>query len=174
MNRVSAALQPWTTADRDQLSLRADFLNHAATVPQPDHRDTLPDHVTASALVVSSDRSAVLLGLHRKVGLWLQFGGHVEPDDESLAGAALREAHEESGLTAVSLSGPGPVRLDRHRAPCSPQARYHLDVQFVATVTGRPVPHVSHESIDVRWFAIDQLPAHTDDAVRALVAASGR
>ena len=40
----------------------------------------------------------MLLTLHRKVGRWLQLGGHCEPADTTLAGAALREATEESGL----------------------------------------------------------------------------
>ncbi len=45
----------------------------------------------------SGDR--VLLTLHKTVDRWLQLGGHCEPGDTTLAGAALREAAEESGLT---------------------------------------------------------------------------
>ncbi len=172
MNRVTSALDGWSAPDPGQELLRQDFLAHARTYELPDDRDCLPDHVTASALVVSSTDDAVLLCWHRKVDLWLQFGGHVERGDASLADAALREAREESGLLDLTLRSPVPTRLDRHGAPCSAKARHHLDVQFTAVVAGQPTPTVSEESYDVRWFPANQLPDLTDDAVRTLVAAS--
>ena len=39
----------------------------------------------------------MLLTLHAKAGQWFQLGGHCEPGDATLAGAATREAAEESG-----------------------------------------------------------------------------
>lgn len=131
--------------------------------------------MTAGALVLSADRRAVLLDLHRKVGRWLQFGGHPEANDVTLAGVALREASEESGVGGLRLVRPTPVRLDVHPAPCDPgRVLRHLDVQFVAVAPVGAAPTVSRESHDVRWFAADDLPAGTDDSVRALVAAALR
>ena len=48
--------------------------------------------------------------------MWLQMGGHCEPEDATLADAALREATEESGIDGLTLLPGGPVRLDRHRS----------------------------------------------------------
>jgi 8-oxo-dGTP pyrophosphatase MutT (NUDIX family) len=172
VNRVLGALAGWTAPTAEQELLRREFIAHAQAVTGPDHRDGRPDHVTASALVVSDDGGDVLLCLHRKVGLWLQFGGHVEPQDASLAAAALREAREEAGVTAIALQSETPIQLDRHAAPCSPTARYHLDVQFLSRVERGVEPIVSDESLDVRWFPVDDLPTKTDDAVRRLVTAS--
>jgi 8-oxo-dGTP pyrophosphatase MutT (NUDIX family) len=170
VSRVAAALNDWVALDDAQEELRRAFLEHALQNVHPDDRHCLPDHVTASALVVDESRAAVLLGLHRKVGLWLQFGGHVERGDPALSDAALREAREESGIE-LTLRSTTPVRLDVHAAPCSPNARHHLDVQYAAVALDRATPTVSPESLDVRWFSVRELPPDTDDAVRRLVAA---
>jgi 8-oxo-dGTP pyrophosphatase MutT (NUDIX family) len=160
----------WQPPTRSQARLRNDFVAHLTAHDDGCERSCRPDHLTASALVVDGDGSRVLLCLHRKVGLWLQFGGHIEDDDTSVAGAALREAREESGIDSLTLIGSTPVRLDRHAAPCDPDARHHLDVQYLAVAPAGAEPRVSSESLDVRWFAHDALPEQTDDAVRQLVA----
>lgn len=158
--------------NRNQADLQAAFVELVRRCPDASNRDCLPDHLTASALVITPDATAVMLGLHRKVQLWLQFGGHLEPVDGSLCEGALREAKEESGVDDLVLGQSSPVQLDRHPAPCRPDARHHLDVQFLAIAPATATPVVSSESLDVRWFAIDALPDETDDAVRRLVAVS--
>lgn len=158
--------QPPTTA---QALLREDFVTHLHEHVDGWSRACRPDHLTASALVVDTSRALVLLCLHRKVGLWLQFGGHIEAEDRSVAEAALREAREESGIDCVTLVSRRPLRLDRHAAPCDAQARHHLDVQYLAVASDVAEPRVSSESLDVRWFRADALPDATDDAVRHLV-----
>ncbi len=52
-------------------------------------RSCYPDHLTASTLVLSADLDRVLLTLHAKAGQWFQFGGHCEPDDQTLVGGGL-------------------------------------------------------------------------------------
>jgi len=164
------ALVSWTPPSSEQERLRDDFVRCLVANSDGCGRTGRPDHLTASALVVDDEGTRVLLGLHRKVGRWLQFGGHIENDDLSLADAALREAREESGIADLTLLTPSPARLDRHRAPCGDGARYHLDVQYVAVSPPGAEPTTSAESLDVAWFMPDALPADTDDAVRALVA----
>jgi 8-oxo-dGTP pyrophosphatase MutT (NUDIX family) len=165
-------LTGWSPPDDSQRVLRDEFLAHIAAHRRPWSRDCLPDHLTASALVVDPTRSRVLLGLHRKVGLWLQFGGHIEPADASVADAALREALEESGLSTIALDSSQPLRLDRHLAPCGPGAGHHLDVQLLGIADPAAPVTVSEESLGVGWFDADRLPPQTDDAVRRLVAAA--
>ena len=164
-----ATLLEWAPGGRDQRLLRDEFVRHLERHPDGETRAGRPDHLTASVLVLSDDSHQVLLGLHAKVGGWLQFGGHVEPEDRSLPAAALREGVEESGIESLTLVTALPLRLDRHRAPCGSGARHHLDVQFLATV-GRGTPATaSSESLDVRWFDVTDLPRDCDQAVRALV-----
>ncbi len=114
----------------------------------------------------------VLLTLHRRFGRWLQTGGHIEATDASLEAAATREAAEESGLADLSLE-PSPLLLSKHEVPCGPvKPTYHLDVQYLILANHLISPGVGEESIDVRWFAHDQLP-EVDHSVAALVRAAG-
>ncbi|PWI44623.1 NUDIX hydrolase [Streptomyces sp. ICBB 8177] len=123
-------------------------------------------HVTASALVIDPSSGRVLLTLHRKLRMWLQMGGHCEPSDATLERAALREATEESGIEGLSLLPGGPVRLDRHLTPCA----WHLDVQYAALAPAGAVEAISDESLDLRWFAYDEVASVADTSVVRLLA----
>jgi 8-oxo-dGTP pyrophosphatase MutT (NUDIX family) len=93
----------------------------------------------------------------------------------SLAGAALREATEESGLTGLVLD-PVPVQLSEHAVPfCGPHGDvHHLDVRFVAVAPSGVDHVVSEESLDVRWWAADALPAPEADLVELVALARAR
>jgi 8-oxo-dGTP pyrophosphatase MutT (NUDIX family) len=151
----------------DQEELRQLYLGHLGTHPDGMWKACEAGHVTASALVIDPERGRVLLTLHKKLGMWLQMGGHCEPDDARLADAALREATEESGIGGLTLLTGGPVSLDRHRipAPC----HWHLDVQYAALAPAGAVAEISEESLDLRWFAYDEVAGVADDSVVRLL-----
>ncbi|HYN75234.1 MAG TPA: NUDIX domain-containing protein [Candidatus Limnocylindria bacterium] len=163
-------LSAWAAPTSTQDGLRLDYLAHLRQQPDGLLRTCVPDHVTASLLVMTPEADRVLLTLHARSGRWFQLGGHTEPGDESLVAAALREGHEESGLDALDLVTGGPLLLDRHEVSCkTPGARRHLDVQYLAVTAGSGVPVVSEESLDVGWFTVDALP-DVDRSVLDLVA----
>jgi 8-oxo-dGTP pyrophosphatase MutT (NUDIX family) len=162
----------WRPPNAEQARLRGDFLRHLADYGDALSRSCTPAHLTTGLLIMSADLDRVLLTLHHRVRRWLQTGGHCEADDTSLAGAALREGREESGIDDLRID-PVPVRLARHVAPCDPDGRTdHLDVEFVAVAPDGSVPRLSAESLDLAWFDATALPDNTDDQVRALVRAS--
>lgn len=162
-------LERWRPPDDAQAALRDRYLRHLQQRSDGVWRECRPDHLTASAVVLSADRSRVLLTLHRKIGRWLQVGGHCERADPTLAAAARREAAEESGITDLVLDET-PVLLSHHEVPCGPvRPAHHLDVQYVARAADDAVAVRSAESDDLRWFGVDALPDDTDDSVRALV-----
>lgn len=124
-----------------------------------------PAHFTASALPVSADGSRVCLVLHRRIGLWVQPGGHFEAEDRSVVEAAAREMTEETGLAGEVARVP--LALSRHVSPCG-SGDWHLDVQMMAVVA-EAVPTVNEESLDVAWFEVDDLPQERARGVGDLV-----
>ncbi|HET6561943.1 MAG TPA: NUDIX hydrolase [Marmoricola sp.] len=164
-----ALLTGWRAPGERQERLRQEYVAHLDAHDDGVQRTCLPDHVTASTVVLSSDGEQVLLTLHAKAGAWFQLGGHTEATDATLAGAALREAREESGLDGLELD-PDPVQLDRHEVPfCGgrPGTR-HLDVRFLAVAAEGAGHSVSEESLDVRWWPVAALPSE-EPSLRELV-----
>ncbi|MFX4272937.1 NUDIX hydrolase [Propionibacteriaceae bacterium Y1685] len=159
-------LARWSPPAGRQSLLRTEFLALAERSEQPWSRETLPGHLTASAMVCTADARQVLLVLHAKVGRWLQTGGHAEPDDPSLPAAALREAIEESGITGLRLL-PGIADVSVHPAPCG--ADLHHDVRYVVVAEEASPPVCSAESTDVRWFDVTDLPSDLEPEVAELI-----
>nr|WP_202448391.1 NUDIX hydrolase [Streptomyces sp. SID2999] len=143
---------------------------HLAAHPDGIWRSCDAGHLTASALVIDPEHGRVLLTLHKKLRMWLQMGGHCEPGDISMAGAALREATEESGIPGLTLLPGGPVRLDRHPipAPC----HWHLDVQYAVLAPPGAEQAISDESLDLRWFGYDEVADVADESVVRLLEAT--
>lgn len=163
-------LTGWSAPDPGQDQLRRICLDHLDRNPDGWSRSCAGQHLTASTMIISPAGDQVLLTLHRKIGRWLQTGGHIEPDDHDLRRAALREATEESGLPAVALGEV--LLLSRHAVVCGPvRPTFHLDVQFLAVADPALPAVVSDESAEVRWFGVDALP-DVDDSVRRLVRAA--
>jgi 8-oxo-dGTP pyrophosphatase MutT (NUDIX family) len=136
-------------------------------------RTCRPGHITAAAWILSADRRRALLTHHRKLGRWLQLGGHA--DGQFLVEeVALREAREESGLQHfdfVPIDGVlMPFDIDVHEIP----ARYdpagnliedsheHHDVRFLLVAHSDRVV-ASDESHDVAWFTPEEVLERTDE-----------
>ncbi|MFD8337747.1 NUDIX hydrolase [Streptomyces solisilvae] len=162
---AARVLTEWPAPDAAQDRLRLLYGDHLVAYPDGMWKACGDGHITASALVVDPERERVLLTLHRKLRMWLQMGGHCEPGDTTLAGAALREATEESGIEGLTLLPDGPVRLDRHHTPCA----WHLDVQYAVVAPRGAVTAISDESLDLRWFGYDEVADVADESVRLLV-----
>ena len=129
-------------------------------------------------MLLDAHGAEVLLTLHALAGQWLQLGGHLEPGDLSLAGAAAREAREESGIDGI-LVDPDPLTVDWHQVQCRdaagvPGPSAHLDLTFLGIAPSGAEHRISDESLDLRWFPIDDLPQDTDDTVRRCVAMARR
>jgi 8-oxo-dGTP pyrophosphatase MutT (NUDIX family) len=119
-------------------------------------RDDRAD-LSAFAWVVSADGRRTLLTHHRKLGLWLQPGGHAD-GDRDLARVALREAEEETGLSGLMVE-PAVFDLDRHRIPehKGVPAHWHYDVRYVVRADAHEEFVVSDESHALAWRDIAEL-----------------
>jgi 8-oxo-dGTP pyrophosphatase MutT (NUDIX family) len=140
--------------------LRADHVRQFVRAnPACFERANAEGHVTGSAWIVSNDRNHYLLTHHRKLGRWLQLGGHADGDPDPLR-VALREAREESGMREFEPLAPGPepfpLDVDVHLIPATPREPIHLhyDVRFLLIAAPGQEIARSDESLDLRWFPI--------------------
>ena len=129
-------------------------------------------HFTGSAFVVSVDGRRTLLTHHRKLDRWLQPGGHADGDGD-LRQVALKEAEEETGLSALEV-GTEVFDLDRHWIPerKADPGHWHYDVRFVVQVTGDETFVVGEESNDLRWWPVEDVAADEtlDPSLRRMAA----
>ena len=88
----------------------------------------------------------------------MQFGGHLENDDATVADTAQREAREESGIATLTLATNNIMDLDRHELHGGFKCAAHWDVGFVALADPATNIEVSDESEDVQWFPVNDLP----------------
>ncbi len=137
-------------------------------------RTLLVGHVTASAWILDPTRTKVLLTHHKKLGKWLQLGGHTDGDANVLH-VALREAHEESGIDAEAIQplSDAIFDLDIHPIPARTHTNkdgsysyepehFHYDVRFLLQAATTEFI-ISEESLNLSWIDVDKLHTLTDD-----------
>jgi 8-oxo-dGTP pyrophosphatase MutT (NUDIX family) len=167
---LDAMLRAYASKWTDEQAAVEHFRELLAEGADAFRRERLAGHFTGSAWLVDRSGTRVLLTHHRKLGRWLQLGGHADGDPD-LARVALREAEEESGLGGLSVE-PGLFDLDRHWIPARGDvpAHWHYDARFVVRASGDETFVVSEESLDLAWRAVADLvddPA-ADDSVRRM------
>lgn len=133
-------------------------------------RTRLAGHFTGSAWLVSGDGRRVLLTHHRKLGRWLQLGGHAD-GERDLSLVALREATEESGLHGLTVE-PEIFDIDRHWIPerGTEPGHWHYDVRHVVRATADEAFTVGDESLDLAWVDIAAIAADpgADESLRRM------
>jgi 8-oxo-dGTP pyrophosphatase MutT (NUDIX family) len=149
-------------ADADEAAHLGSILDFVGRHPAPFDRTIAEGHLTGSAVVVSARGDRVLLVHHRKLRRWLQPGGHADPRETSGEAVALREAHEETGISGLVLHprAPRPFDVDVHAIPAfgSEPAHAHLDLRYlVLAPAADTIVRSAEETSDARWFEWDEL-----------------
>ena len=144
------------------VGLFEDLLVDAAN---PFERERLAGHFTASCWLVDRSGERTLLTHHRKLGMWLQLGGHAD-GERDLQVVALKEAEEESGLRGLSIAA-GIFDLDRHLIPAHKDvpAHWHYDVRYVVHAGEDEAYTVSEESHDLAWRLISDVAQEADESM---------
>lgn len=116
-------------------------------------------HMTASGLVVYKNK--VLLIFHNQLKMWLQPGGHLEPEDLSLVAASEREIEEETGLKVKladwHIKNNLPIMVDTHPIPAHKNrpAHFHHDFRYIFSPEDDKVELQLEEVEDYAWVDIE-------------------
>lgn len=131
--------------------------------------------VTAYIMLMEPQKPPrILLHKHRKLGVYLPVGGHVELNETPWQ-AMAHEIEEESGYTLAELQilqpavrlglmdevavHPQPMLLNSH-AFDSRSDHFHSDISYPFIAHAKPAKQPSDgESNDIRWLTYDELEA---------------
>lgn len=154
---IRSAVARLRPVDRREARSKATFLAELDRLPRPLDEHADPTHVTTSAVVVGP--RGVLLHRHKRLGVWMQPGGHIDAG-EAPEDAVLREVIEETGVEVTHpFGGPRIVHVDVHAGG---RGHTHLDVRYLleaGDVDPSPPPG---ESQEVRWYSWDRALAIAD------------
>lgn len=141
----------------------ADLLRHAlATGDTVTSRTDFPVHVTCSVAAVRPD-GRVLQIRQRTLDRWLLPGGHLEPHDTTLPGAARRELSEETGIevTSTGAATDVPIDIDVHPIPENHRKgepeHFHADFRYRVDVPPSDIVLQLEEVTDWRWVKPDEI-----------------
>ncbi len=154
---LRALVEGHEPASPREQSARERFLVELARLTDPFDEHAGPTHVTASGIVVG--RRGTVLHLHKRLGIWMQPGGHIDAGETPDA-AALREAVEELGLRLEHPPGGARfIHLDVHEAAFG---HTHLDLRYLLLGTDADPHPPPGESPDARWCGWDEATAMAD------------
>jgi 8-oxo-dGTP pyrophosphatase MutT (NUDIX family) len=143
LDATLAAADPVDAREADAIARVRDLVARGGELFDPSATD---HHLTASAFVFSS--RGVLLHRHRRLGIWVQPGGHVDAG-ESVLEACVREVREETGLEAAHLDPPRLFHVDVHPGP---RGHTHYDLRYVLVAPPEDPRPPPGESPEVFWF----------------------
>lgn len=151
------ALNNYQTPYKEEEAFRSrflDLLQHERCY----HRDHLPGHLTGSSFIIDNARRYTLLTHHAKLNKWLQPGGHAD-GDEDIAGVALREAQEETGITRFVFLEANIFDIDIHLIPARKDfpEHFHYDVRFLLEASREEALVITEESHDLDWVELENV-----------------
>jgi 8-oxo-dGTP pyrophosphatase MutT (NUDIX family) len=157
---VRLALAAHQPHDHRETAARKRILEELEVLEDPFDESAGPVHLTGSAIVVG--RRGTVLHVHKRLGRWMQPGGHLASGEQP-SDAAIRESREETGL---QLSHPGGrarlIHVDVHDAA---NGHTHLDLRYLLFAPDTDPSPPAGESPEVRWFSWDEAEDVADSAL---------
>lgn len=150
-----ASIDPFDPLERDHLDFAKRWVESGADLFRTGPA-TPPIHLVSYFVVADLEKSQLLLVDHRKSGLWLPPGGHIEPD-ENPTETVRREAKEELTIEANFWSE-APLFLT---ATKTTGASSHLDISLwylLEEDSSAKIDYDEREFHQIRWFKMGELP----------------
>jgi 8-oxo-dGTP pyrophosphatase MutT (NUDIX family) len=158
--RLVGAIEPWDDLERTHLETATQWIAGGAPLYRARKPDIPAMHLVSYFVVLDNTRGQLLLVAHRKAGLWLPAGGHVEPGEDPWA-AVVRECREELGIEAVAppVTGERPLFLTvtrtRGQSAHTDVSLWHLLSADADTITS----YDHGEFTAIRWLTDEQVLA---------------
>lgn len=116
-------------------------------------------HLTGSMIITNPEKTKVLLMLHKKFQRWQQFWWHCDGEID-VRNVALREFHEESGISRIPDIFPYILHVDVHTVPVDAKwtpEHLHLDLLYLGIIPeDTSFSRQESEVDDIRWFTLEE------------------
>ncbi|TRO59772.1 NUDIX domain-containing protein [Streptomyces sp. IB201691-2A2] len=159
-------VRPWDEQERAHLAEAVEWIAGGAPLYRVRKPDVPEVHLVSYFVVLDEKRGELLLVAHRKAGLWLPSGGHVEPREDPWD-TVVRECGEELCIEAVpsGVSGSEPFFLTITQT--RGQGR-HTDVSLwyvLQADVGSIVTFDEDEFSAIKWLSLSQVLAEPVDTL---------
>lgn len=161
IQHLVSAIVPFDELEQDHVDFVLKWIQSDVDIFRAEEPATPNPHLVSYFLVLSTDRSKVLLVHHKKSGLWLPSGGHVELNEEPKI-TVIREAQEELGMQAEFLCENPHFVTVTQTVGHTP----HTDVSLWYILQWNPDEPLNFDSREfhqIRWFQFDDIPFSQSD-----------
>jgi 8-oxo-dGTP diphosphatase len=156
-----ASIQPLDQIEKEHITFALNWIKHSPQIFRIE-KPAIPEiHLVSYFVLIDQERIQLLLVDHKKSGLWLPAGGHVELDEHP-AETVKREAQEELGINVDFLID-YPFFLT---ATKTIGAFQHTDVSLWYLLHGKSKNHLNYDVQEfhrVGWFKIEEIPFANSD-----------
>lgn len=142
------------------------------------NRKSFAGHGTGAAIVLSPDRTKLLLIHHKQLNRWMQPGGHWDPEDPNPWIVARREAEEETGQTDLTLlpiladKPHVPIDIDSHEIPANEKKQepehVHHDFRYLFVAQDEDLALKEDEVVDAQWVLLEDVASRAPDLERVV------
>lgn len=157
-----ASILPVDLLEKEHLDFVKTWIASGAEIFRITKPDSPNIHLVSYFIVVDPYTNEILLVDHKKAGLWLPSGGHVE-FNEHPGETVRREIREELGIEADFLLE-SPLFLTVTKTVGN--VKQHTDVSLWYVLKGnrcQPLQFDSDEFHQIQWFQLDQIPYERTD-----------
>lgn len=133
------------------------WINSGVEIFRIQKPDTPPIHLVSYFVVVSPNHDQVLLVDHKRAGLWLPAGGHVEPGEHPKE-TVIREVREELGIEADFIFN-DPIFVTVGKTVNDEGT--HTDISLWYVLKADPEQSLHYDTREfhgIRWFTLDTVP----------------
>ncbi len=159
---LAAALEAFAPGNEQERRDAAEIVRRLRSGEDLWTRENASAHLTASAWIVSPERTKTLMCFHKLYDSWSWLGGHADGQTDLLA-VALREAREESGLARVKpvtedIFSVEILTVDGHEKNGQyVSSHLHLNVTYLLEADpDEPLTVKADENSGLAWFELDE------------------